>query len=201
MCLLRQGLATPYSIPAITIPPFSCPHPPISAVPPCLPALPPTSPPSSSRLGVGYFLGSVCVSFNYYFALGVLPFLILLAMPWAAVGLSNQLGRARKENLTLRRIFRQNYNISVLSVSRWAPKLLFRECARVCERCTFGVHPYLSPLFLVAHFYAWPAYGGRVGLAHGACPSAMVRAGSGGRCSWPTQQAAHSPSSSLVLFC
>lgn len=30
---------------------------------------------------------------HYYFALGILMLLILAAMPWAIVGLSNQLGR------------------------------------------------------------------------------------------------------------
>jgi hypothetical protein len=36
--------------------------------------------------GVGYFIGAACITFNYYFALGVLLFLILLAMPWAVTG-------------------------------------------------------------------------------------------------------------------
>ncbi|GLC44908.1 hypothetical protein PLESTB_001687900 [Pleodorina starrii] len=73
----------------------------------------------NSLKGVGYFLGAACLSFNYQFALGVLLLLILAAMPWAAVGLSDQLGRARKENLSLGRIFKQPYNINVLSVSRY----------------------------------------------------------------------------------
>ncbi len=38
-------------------------------------------------------------------ALGILCGLVFAAMPWAAVGLSNQLGRARKENVTLARMF------------------------------------------------------------------------------------------------
>lgn len=36
--------------------------------------------------GVGYFVGSAAVTFNYYFALGLMIFIILLAMPWAWVG-------------------------------------------------------------------------------------------------------------------
>eukprot|EP00955_Chlamydomonas_euryale_P069299 360397-Chlamydomonas_euryale.AAC.2 len=69
--------------------------------------------------GVGYFIGSAAVSFNYFFALGLLMFLILLAYPWAVVGLSSDLGRTRKENLTLATIFKQRYNINVLSISRF----------------------------------------------------------------------------------
>jgi hypothetical protein len=56
---------------------------------------------------------------SYRFALAVLLALILAAMPWAATGLSSQLGRTRKEDLTLARIFKQKYNINVLSLSRW----------------------------------------------------------------------------------
>ncbi|GFR40340.1 hypothetical protein Agub_g882, partial [Astrephomene gubernaculifera] len=73
----------------------------------------------NSLKGAGYFLGAACLAFNYQFALGVLLALILAAMPWAALGLTSQLGRARKENLTLGQIFRQPYNINVLSVSRY----------------------------------------------------------------------------------
>ncbi|KAG1676174.1 hypothetical protein FOA52_005015 [Chlamydomonas sp. UWO 241] len=73
----------------------------------------------NSMKGLGYFIGSAAVAFNYYFALGLLIFLILLAYPWACFGLSNQLGRTRKENLTLAVIFRQSYNVNVLSISRF----------------------------------------------------------------------------------
>ena len=44
--------------------------------------------------------------------------LVLLAMPWAALGLSNSLGRARKENVTLAQLFDNCRNINVLSASR-----------------------------------------------------------------------------------
>jgi len=73
----------------------------------------------NSLKGAGYFLGSLCITFNYYFALGVLLLLILAAFPWAAVGLSNQLGRTRKENLSWDKILKQPFNINVLSVSRF----------------------------------------------------------------------------------
>ncbi|KXZ56081.1 hypothetical protein GPECTOR_2g963 [Gonium pectorale] len=73
----------------------------------------------NSLKGAGYFIGAACVAYNYQFALGVLLALIVAAMPWAALGLTDQLGRARKENLTLARIFKQPYNINVLSVSRF----------------------------------------------------------------------------------
>ncbi|KAJ9530544.1 hypothetical protein QJQ45_012521 [Haematococcus lacustris] len=73
----------------------------------------------NSLKGVGYFIGAACVSFNYMFALGILLLLILLAMPWAIVGLSNQLGRARSKNLGLLQIFKQCYNVNALSVSRY----------------------------------------------------------------------------------
>ena len=42
---------------------------------------------------------------SYYLSLGILCGLILAAMPWAATGLSNQLGRARKENVSLAKLF------------------------------------------------------------------------------------------------
>lgn len=38
------------------------------------------------RSGVGYFVGAAAITFNYYFALGVLLFLILLSLPWAITG-------------------------------------------------------------------------------------------------------------------
>jgi hypothetical protein len=38
-------------------------------------------------------------------SLGILCGLIVAAMPWAITGLSNQLGRARKENVTLAKLF------------------------------------------------------------------------------------------------
>lgn len=59
----------------------------------------------NSLKGVGYFLGAATVGVNYYMSLGILCVLILLAVPWALVGLSNDLGRARKENVRLSQLF------------------------------------------------------------------------------------------------
>lgn len=69
--------------------------------------------------GVGYFIGAAALTYSYYFALGILLALIVAAMPWAAVGLSNQLGRARKENITLRTLLLQRHNVNVLSAARF----------------------------------------------------------------------------------
>mmetsp|Transcript_4544 Transcript_4544/g.7749 ORF Transcript_4544/g.7749 Transcript_4544/m.7749 type:complete len:538 (-) Transcript_4544:591-2204(-) len=73
----------------------------------------------NSLKGVGYFIGSASITYNYNFALGLLLGLILLAMPWAIIGLSDQLGRARSKNLSLFEIFKQRYNVNILSVSRF----------------------------------------------------------------------------------
>eukprot|EP00878_Enallax_costatus_P015890 GHUV01016656.1.p1 GENE.GHUV01016656.1~~GHUV01016656.1.p1 ORF type:complete len:571 (+),score=121.87 GHUV01016656.1:190-1902(+) len=69
--------------------------------------------------GVGYFIGAAALTFNYYFALALLLLFVAAAMPWAIVGLSNKLGRARKENVKLSTIIRQRYNVNVLSVARF----------------------------------------------------------------------------------
>lgn len=62
----------------------------------------------------------------------------------AHAGLSNELGRARKENLNMRTIFVQNYNINILSLSRCgAPHI---PCA--------GVHSARA----AAAQYPWPTY-------------------------------------------
>jgi hypothetical protein len=47
----------------------------------------------NSMKGVGYFIGAAALMFNYYFALGLMLLLVAAAMPWAFLGLSNQLGR------------------------------------------------------------------------------------------------------------
>ncbi|KIZ03603.1 major facilitator transporter [Monoraphidium neglectum] len=73
----------------------------------------------NSMKGVGYFIGAAALTYSYYFALGILLALIVAAMPWAAVGLSNQLGRARKENITLRTLLLQRHNVNVLSAARF----------------------------------------------------------------------------------
>ncbi|KAL4451733.1 hypothetical protein ABPG75_007395 [Micractinium tetrahymenae] len=72
----------------------------------------------NSLKGAGYFLGAATVGVNYYMSLGILCGLILLAVPWAATGLSNQLGRARKQNVTFSQLFDNKPNINILSLSR-----------------------------------------------------------------------------------
>ncbi len=60
----------------------------------------------NSLKGVGYFLGAALVSVNYYLALGVLCGFIVAAYPFAMFGLSNELGRARKENVKFSQLFK-----------------------------------------------------------------------------------------------
>lgn len=60
----------------------------------------------NSLKGVGYFLGAATVSVSYYLALGILVGLILLAYPFAVFGLTNDLGRARKENVKFSQLFK-----------------------------------------------------------------------------------------------
>eukprot|EP00879_Flechtneria_rotunda_P003158 GHRR01003380.1.p1 GENE.GHRR01003380.1~~GHRR01003380.1.p1 ORF type:complete len:394 (+),score=103.63 GHRR01003380.1:590-1771(+) len=73
----------------------------------------------NSMKGVGYFIGAACLTYNYYFALGLLLVVVAAAMPWAVVGLSNKLGRARKENVKLTSLFKQRHNVNVLSIARF----------------------------------------------------------------------------------
>lgn len=72
----------------------------------------------NSFKGVGYFLGAATVGVSYYLSLGILVGLILVALPFAIFGLRNSLGRARKENITVRQLFNNKRNINVLSCSR-----------------------------------------------------------------------------------
>ncbi|GAB4819699.1 hypothetical protein N2152v2_006745 [Parachlorella kessleri] len=72
----------------------------------------------NSLKGAGYFLGAATVGVSYYLSLGILCGFILAAMPWAALGLSNQLGRARKENVSFWALFKNRHNVNVLSLSR-----------------------------------------------------------------------------------
>jgi len=73
----------------------------------------------NSLKGVGYFLGSALIGVSYELALGFMMGLIVLAMPWAILGLDNQLGTAKKKNSTLREIFvLDNQQLNVLSLAR-----------------------------------------------------------------------------------
>ena len=73
----------------------------------------------NSLKGVGYFLGSALLSVSYQLALGFMMGLLVLAMPWAILGLDNTLGTAKKKNSTLREIFvMDNQQLNVLSLAR-----------------------------------------------------------------------------------
>ena len=73
----------------------------------------------NSLKGVGYFLGSALLQISYYTALVSMMVLVLLALPWAVFGLSRELGTAKKENATLRSVFRMdNHNLNILSLAR-----------------------------------------------------------------------------------
>lgn len=72
----------------------------------------------NSLKGAGYFLGAALLSWSYHGALAAMGVLVLLALPWAMTGLSLELGRSDKKNLTLADVFQKNYNVNVLSVAR-----------------------------------------------------------------------------------
>lgn len=73
----------------------------------------------NSLKGVGYFLGSALIEASYFAALGTMMGLVLLAIPWAVIGLDRSLGTAKKENATWRQVFKwENKNLTILSVAR-----------------------------------------------------------------------------------
>ena len=73
----------------------------------------------NSLKGVGYFLGSALVSVSYYLSLIVMIALILLAMPWAILGLDRSLGTAKKSNAKWHDVFKlDNRNLNLLSAAR-----------------------------------------------------------------------------------
>ena len=55
----------------------------------------------NSLKGVGYFLGSALITKSYELALGFNIGLVLLAMPWAILGLDKNLGTAKTKNASL----------------------------------------------------------------------------------------------------
>jgi MFS family permease len=73
----------------------------------------------NSLKGVGYFLGGALVQWSYFGALGVMMGIVLLAIPWPALGLESGLGRTRRENITWRSVFKKNHNIQALSAARF----------------------------------------------------------------------------------
>lgn len=73
----------------------------------------------NSLKGVGYFLGSLLIGISYELALCVMMGLVLLAMPWAILGLDQSLGTAKKKNASLSEIFVfDNINLNWLSLAR-----------------------------------------------------------------------------------
>ena len=73
----------------------------------------------NSLKGVGYFLGSALLQFSYELALAVMMGLVLLALPWAIIGLSKDLGTAKSKNATMKDIFKMdNPNLNILSAAR-----------------------------------------------------------------------------------
>jgi MFS family permease len=73
----------------------------------------------NSLKGVGYFAGSALLGVSYELALGVMMGLIVLAMPWAILGLDRNLGMAKKENASWKDVFTlDNRNLNFLSLAR-----------------------------------------------------------------------------------
>ncbi len=73
----------------------------------------------NSLKGVGYFLGSALITQSYALALWFNIGLVLLAMPWAILGLDKNLGTTKKKNASLSEIFvLDNINLNWLSLAR-----------------------------------------------------------------------------------
>jgi len=73
----------------------------------------------NSLKGVGYFLGSFLISINYELAVSVMMGFVLLAMPWAILGLDQGLGTAKTKNASWSEIFvLDNTNLNWLSLAR-----------------------------------------------------------------------------------
>lgn len=73
----------------------------------------------NSLKGVGYFIGSALIQVDYFLALAVMMGLVLLAMPWAILGLDRDLGTAKKKNASWDEVFDiHNSNLNWLSLAR-----------------------------------------------------------------------------------
>ena len=73
----------------------------------------------NSLKGVGYFAGSALIEVSYELALAVMMGLIVLAMPWAILGLDASLGTAKKSNASWRQVFVfDNAKLNLLSAAR-----------------------------------------------------------------------------------
>eukprot|EP00980_Cylindrotheca_fusiformis_P000423 scaffold102_cov103-Cylindrotheca_fusiformis.AAC.5 len=55
----------------------------------------------NSLKGVGYFMGSALIQVSYELALGVMMALVVLAMPWAILGLDRSLGTAKVQECVM----------------------------------------------------------------------------------------------------
>ena len=73
----------------------------------------------NSLKGVGYFAGSALIQVSYELALSVMMGLIVIAMPWAILGLDRNLGTAKSKNAKWSDIFVfDNTNLNYLSFAR-----------------------------------------------------------------------------------
>lgn len=73
----------------------------------------------NSLKGVGYFLGSALLQVSYQLALWFMIGVLLLALPWPILGLSNSLGKTRKENAKWSDVLStKNRNLNILSLAR-----------------------------------------------------------------------------------
>ena len=72
----------------------------------------------NSFKGVGYFVGAAMLGVSYEAALWMQIALVAAALPFAVFGLDNSLGRVAKKNITVSTVFKQSYNMNVLSLSR-----------------------------------------------------------------------------------
>jgi Major Facilitator Superfamily len=73
----------------------------------------------NSLKGVGYFLGSALVQVSMVTALTTMMGLVLLALPWAVLGLDRDLGTAKSKNASWTDVFKlDNKNLNWLSFAR-----------------------------------------------------------------------------------
>jgi hypothetical protein len=73
----------------------------------------------NSLKGVGYFLGSALLQVSYEAALSSMMALVVLALPWAILGLDRSLGTSKSKNATWRDAFKMdNSNLNWLSLAR-----------------------------------------------------------------------------------
>ena len=71
--------------------------------------------------GIGFFLGSLLFNYaGYIAALGILAALVLIVIPPAVLLLPRTMGKSTsRQPVTLKQIFKKNYNLNVLSLARF----------------------------------------------------------------------------------